>query len=414
MEERHAAVRRITPPVLGDPDAVTEVLEALGAAAVEVRYVGGCVRDSLLGRFLSDIDLATPAPPERVMEVLQAAGVKVIPTGLSHGTVMAVVRGQPFEITTLRRDVETDGRRAVVAFTDCWRADAARRDLTMNALSCDPEGWLYDYFGGLEDLEAGRVRFIGDPAVRIAEDYLRLLRFYRFLAHYGRTRPEETALRATAEAAPQLATLSGERIRVELLKLLAAPEPENTLTLMAEQGILPHLLPDRLDIASLGRLRALELAADSLLRLAALLPAAPEAVERTSQRLRLSRVETSRLAALCQADAFKRYPPDTLELRRALHERGPQLVADQLRVIAARLDEPLSDDVMARVDNWTPKPLPIKGRDLLADGFEKGPALGRLLSQLEDWWLEQDRKPDHRDLLEKARSLQQRQDGASR
>ncbi|MGM0560525.1 MAG: CCA tRNA nucleotidyltransferase [Pseudomonadota bacterium] len=414
MEERHAAVRRITPPSLGPPEATAEVLEALKVGAVEVRYVGGCVRDSLLGRPLSDIDLATPAPPEKVMELLQTAGVKVIPTGLSHGTVMAVSCGQPFEITTLRQDVETDGRRAVVAFTDCWRSDAARRDLTMNALSCDPEGWLYDYFGGLEDLEAGRVRFIGDPAVRIAEDYLRLLRFYRFLAHYGRTRPEESALRATAEAAPQLATLSGERIREELLKLLVAPEPETTLELMEAQGILPHLLPDPLDITCLRRLRALERDIDSLLRLAALLPAMHEAVERTSQRLRLSRAETSRLTALCQGDAFAHYPPDALELRRALHACGPQLVDDQLRVTAARLARPLPADVTKRVETWTPKPLPIKGSDLLDDGFAKGPALGDLLRTLEDWWLEQDRKPDRQDLLEKARSLRQRQEGASR
>ncbi|WP_022727993.1 CCA tRNA nucleotidyltransferase [Fodinicurvata sediminis] len=407
MEERHAAARRITPPSLGPPDATAEVLEALKVGAVEVRYVGGCVRDSLLGRPLSDIDLATPAPPEKVMELLQTAGVKVIPTGLSHGTVMAVSRGQPFEITTLRQDVETDGRRAVVAFTDCWRSDAARRDLTMNALSCDPEGWLYDYFGGLEDLEAGRVRFIGDPAVRIAEDYLRLLRFYRFLAHYGRTRPEESALRATAEAAPKLARLSGERVRVELLKLLAAPAPESSLALMEEQRILPHLLEDPLSVASLARLRTGLPDSAPLLRLAALLPASAEAAGRTAARLRLSRAEARQLQDYCQPDAFREMPPGQQKLQRALHERGRDLVLAQLALAAARRNQALPEAVLATARDWRAIPLPVTGADLLAEGMERGPELGAALQALEDWWLQQDRKPDRQALL--ARFRQQRQ-----
>lgn len=406
MGDTEAAVRRITPPTLGDPAAAERVIAALRAGAAEVRYVGGCVRDSLLDRPLTDIDMATPAPPERVMELLQEAGLKVVPTGVSHGTVMAISGGYPFEITTLRKDVETDGRHAVVAFTDCWKADAARRDLTMNALSCDPEGRLYDYFGGVQDLEAGRIRFIGSPDARIAEDYLRLLRFYRFLAHYGRERPNEVALRATTEAAPQLATLSGERVRVELLKLLDAPEPEKTLGLMAEQGILPHLLPDPLAVDRLERLRHMEEGAtDPLLRLAALLPADPQAAERTCERLRLSRAEARRLEALCQPAPFGEFPPARKDLRRALHERGADLVGDQLRVTASRLGENLPREAWAMVESWEPKSLPIRGADLLAAGFEGGPALGRLLRQLEDWWLEEERRPDREALLEKAHSL---------
>ncbi|MFC4352432.1 CCA tRNA nucleotidyltransferase [Fodinicurvata halophila] len=412
MGETEAAVRRITPPQSGDPAAAEHVIAALQAGGAEVRYVGGCVRDALLGRPLSDIDLATPVPPEQVMEFLEAARLKVIPTGLSHGTVMAVCQGQPFEITTLREDVETDGRRAVVAFTDCWRADAARRDLTMNALSCDPEGWLYDYFGGLEDLEAGRIRFIGSPAERIAEDYLRLLRFYRFLAHYGRGRPEEPALRATAEAAPQLATLSGERIRVELLKLLAAPEPEETLSLMAEKGILLHLLPVPLAVEPLARLRAVLPESSPLLRLAAMLPAAPEAAQQTADRLRLSRAETRQLREFCRPEAFSELPPADWTLQRALHERGRDLVIAQLGLAAARTGGTLPKETLATARNWQEIPLPIDGADLLAEGMKRGPELGAALRELEDWWLQQDRRPDREALL--ARFRQQRQDARDR
>lgn len=219
------------------------VMAALSSPGREPRFVGGCVRNALLGCPVKDVDIATPEPPERVMALLQQAGIKALPTGLKHGTVTAVCHHHPFEITTLRVDVQTDGRHAQVAFTDCWRSDAARRDLTMNALSCDSEGWVYDYFGGYDDLRARRVRFVGDAEKRIEEDGLRLLRFFRFLAHYGH-HGDLTALRACIRRLDMLARLSIERVSTELLRLLEAPDPLPSLILMAACGVLDRLLPE--------------------------------------------------------------------------------------------------------------------------------------------------------------------------
>ena len=220
-----ATSERIAPQAWMTAPETRAVVAALSAAGAEVRFVGGCVRDALAGRRVKDVDLATTDRPERVIELLQAAGLKAVPTGLDHGTVTAIAGHRPFEITTLREDVETDGRRARVAFTDDWQADAARRDLTFNAMSCSPEGDLFDPFGGRADLAAGRGRFVGDPRARIQEDYLRLLRFFRFQAHYGRVPPEPATLAVLRDLAPQLASLSGERLRSELLRLLEAPDP---------------------------------------------------------------------------------------------------------------------------------------------------------------------------------------------
>ncbi|MBX6323955.1 MAG: CCA tRNA nucleotidyltransferase, partial [Rhodospirillaceae bacterium] len=234
--------------------ATRAVLAAVTADGAEARFVGGCVRDALLSRPVGDVDIATPEPPERVLALLARAGIKAIPTGIDHGTVTAVKDGTPFEITTLRRDVETYGRRAKVAFSDSWREDAARRDFTMNALSCTPDGRVFDYFGGLADLEARRVRFVGDAATRIREDVLRLLRFFRFYAHYGSPPPDGEALAACRELAPLLPTLSAERVRAEVLRLLAAPDPCPALALMRDNGILDRVLPAA---AGLDRLRGL-------------------------------------------------------------------------------------------------------------------------------------------------------------
>src|SRR5215468_4177027 len=230
------------------------VMAALAAAGGEARFVGGCVRDALLGRKVSDIDIATHEPPERVMNLLSRAGIKAIPTGIKHGTVTAVVGVRHFEITTLRRDVETYGRHARVEYTDDWAADAARRDFTMNALFCSADGTIYDPFGGLADLRAQRVRFVGDPAERIREDVLRLLRFFRFHAHYGKPPPDPPALAACRDLAHLLPTLSGERVCAETLKLLSAPQPADVVDLMRESGVLAHFLPEATGI---DRMRAL-------------------------------------------------------------------------------------------------------------------------------------------------------------
>ena len=224
---------------------VKRLLKALGADDGLTRYVGGAVRDDLLKLPVNDFDLATRIRPDEVVERLEAAGIKAVPTGIDHGTVTAVSDGQPFEVTSLRRDVSTDGRRATVAFTDDWREDAARRDFTINALSADPvTGEIFDYFGGLDDLEARRVRFIGEPLERIAEDHLRILRLFRFHARFGAGEPDPAALAACTERANDLMALSRERIADELLKLLGLPDPAPTVAVMLERAILKPVLPE--------------------------------------------------------------------------------------------------------------------------------------------------------------------------
>jgi poly(A) polymerase len=268
-------IERIDPPSWAAERVVAAVLAALGADGAVVRFVGGCVRDTLLARPIGDIDIATPDPPDTVLTLLEAAAIKAVPTGIAHGTITAVVPPRHFEITTLRRDVETFGRHARVAFTDDWAADAARRDFTMNALFLDAAGRVFDPVGGLADLRAGRVRFVGDAAARIREDVLRLLRFYRFHAHYGRGAPDAAARRACRELSALLPGLSGERVATELFKLLAAPDPVPTIDLMAEDGVLAVLLPEARRRDRLAGLVVLEDAADPLRRLAALLVADP-------------------------------------------------------------------------------------------------------------------------------------------
>ncbi len=279
------------------------LLKALGADAGLTRYVGGAIRDDLLGLPVSDIDLATRIPPDEVIGRLEKARIKAVPTGIDHGTVTAVSDGHPFEITTLRRDVSTDGRRATVAFTDDWQEDAARRDFTINALSADPStGELFDYFGGLDDLERRHIRFIGDPLRRIAEDHLRILRFFRFHARFDGGEIDTAALEACAARANDLMALSRERIADELLKLLAVADPSSTVRIMLDRGILKPVLPE---VAgdSLRNLKALiaaesaaRLSPDPIRRLAALLPRNSEVAESVAVRLRLSNKARKRLA----------------------------------------------------------------------------------------------------------------------
>ena len=247
-----APARRLIPPAFLSEPALAALLDVLP----EARIVGGAVRDTLAERNFIDVDLASPLPPDAVMRRLDAAGIKAVPTGLAHGTVTAVLPGRAVEITTLRRDVETDGRHAVVAFTDDWREDAARRDFTINALSMTRDGAVFDYFGGLEDLRAGRLRFVGDPAERVAEDYLRVLRFFRCFARYGGDDPDEATLAALRGGVPGLRTLSAERVWHELKRILAAPDPTASAILMDRLGVLAAVLPEDTDVAALSRLVA--------------------------------------------------------------------------------------------------------------------------------------------------------------
>ena len=386
-----------------DEPATRAVVAALTARGAEVRLVGGCVRDSLAGRPIKDIDLATPETPERVMALLEDAGLKAVPTGLAHGTVTAVSHGIPYQITTLRRDLKSDGRHAAVAFTDDWQADAARRDFTFNALSLSPDGRLYDPYGGRADLAAGRVRFVGDPARRIAEDRLRLLRFFRFHAHYGQGAPDLEGLAAAVAAAPGLAALSGERIREELLRLLAAADPAPILAEMIAGGVLRAVLPEIAGTDALAALVALDRHRDRdsepLRRLAALLPATEGLGPAVADRLRLSRRDRDRLTAmLAEPAAFEGTPPfEPGALRRTLYRQGAPLVLDLLLLTWARkrwATGPDLDQALAVLQAWDAPRFPLTGQDLRARGLAEGSGLGDLLRDLEDWWIAADFQPD--------------------
>ena len=403
---------RLSPQDWMTAPATRKVVAALTAKGSEVRFVGGCVRDALCGRPVGDIDLATPDPPETVMALLSGAGLKSVPTGLSHGTITAVAGHQPFEITTLRHDVESHGRHATVAFTDDWEIDAARRDFTFNALSCRPDGTLFDPFGGQADLAAGRVRFVGAARARIEEDYLRLLRFFRFHAHYGQAALDQEGLAAASELAPQLARLSGERIRTELLKLLGAENPVPVLEVMQHHRILAAVLPELGDCGPLAALVARGLEAESpdrLLRLAALLPADGAAATAVARKLRLSNNEATRLVAATEGRSDLGLSATPADLRRRIYQRGQTAVADALRLewagrLAAgeRID---AQPALAIADDWRPPNFPLQGRDVLGLGVAAGAAVGRLLKAVEDWWIDQDFEPGRKACLAKLQEL---------
>lgn len=344
----------------------------------DVRYVGGCVRDTLLGIAVSDVDLATPLAPETVVQYLKEAGITAVPTGIAHGTVTAVIESGPVEVTTLRRDVATDGRHATVAFTDDWREDAARRDFTMNALYADPNtGAITDYFGGKADLDAGLVRFIGDPYQRIAEDHLRILRFFRFLARFGEA-PDAAALEACTIRAKDLMALSRERIRDELLKLLVAKDAVAVVELMIARGIFAPVLPEITSAAGLARLAAREaqadIAPDALRRLASLLPR--ESADPVGARLKLSKVQRRRLSAAV-------VPPEG-EARPLAYRAGQEGAVDRLLVS----DRPVSEAVF--IATWNAPRFPLTGGAIVARGVRAGPQVATLLREVEDRWIAED------------------------
>jgi len=385
------------PGFLAEP-APAAVLAALPGA----RAVGGCVRDALAGREVHDVDVAAPLPPEEIAARLRQAGLKVVETGLSHGTVTAVLARQPVEVTSLRRDVATDGRHAEVAWTTDWREDAARRDFTINAMSLDAGGRLWDYFGGREDLAAGRVRFVGDPATRLREDYLRALRFFRFQARYGRGEPDPAAMRAIREAVPGLVRLSAERVWMELKRLLEAPDPSDAVAQMAETGVLGAVLPEARELPALRRLVALGAPADPLLRLAALL--APEVDgPALAARLRFSGEEAARLGALRGAAPDPAADGD--DLRRLLAEQpGDQLVMLAWLAEARGLPGDWAG-FRARAAGCPRLVLPVQGRDVLALGVPPGPRVGRLLAAVRAWWKAGGCRAGHAECLERLREL---------
>lgn len=382
---------RIEPPARMTDGPARRLFAALGAAGIAARFVGGCVRDALLGRTLADLDLAVDKPPGTVMKALEAADIKVVPTGLKHGTVTAIADSRVFEVTTLRRDVETDGRRAVVAFTDDWLEDASRRDFTFNALYADPDGTLYDPFDGRADLAAGRVRFIGDADTRIAEDRLRVLRFFRFHAWYGRPPIDGTGFQACARNAGALGSLSGERVRKELLRTLEAPAAPDALDAMREAGVLDHWLPE---YAGSLRLRALigrEDRPDGLRRLAAVLPVGADAVA-IGKRLKLSTQEALRLDVMLAPEPGMDIAGGPRAWRAGIYRLGNGLYADRLLLAIDRPGDWRAALALAR--DWTPPELPVSGGDALKLGLKPGPKVGALIDALERWWIAQDFVPD--------------------
>lgn len=378
--------------------AAKRIMRVIADAGGEARFVGGCVRDALLERPVTDVDMACTLPPERGMAVLEGEGIRVFSTGLAHGTITALCDGQTFEMTTLRRDVSTDGRWAEVAFTDNWREDAARRDFTMNALYADARGELYDYFGGIEDAKAGRVRFIGEAGQRIAEDGLRILRFFRFYAHYGTPPIDPVGLAACAEHAPMLEQLSGERIQTEMLKLLAAPQADEVLGTMRQQGILAHIaLPE----PNMALLRGMS-CADPVLRLAALLYGQKEeAIEQVLQRWRLPNAVKARLRSVTKANMRVMLQWDEWEQKKAIRQWGKDVFCDRVRLaIAAYPDhaQPLGK-MLELAERWQVPSFPVTGENLLAAGVPQGKALGEWLRKLESIWEEAHYTPDKKALL---------------
>jgi len=369
---------------------------AVMAALVEARFVGGAVRNALLSAAVADIDIAVPMPPAEAVARLKAAGIRTVPTGIEHGTVTAIAGRRAFEVTSLRRDVETDGRRAVIAFTDDWAEDAMRRDFTINALYAAADGEIFDYATGVEDLIAGKVRFMGDPATRIAEDYLRILRLFRFHAWYGRGELDEPALRAAAAAKDRLATLSAERIAKEMLRLLEAARPGPVLRVMAATGILFQVLPSQLDLARLERLCELDgenrFAPDAVLRLAALLKS--EDAETVAARLRLSNADRARLAEALAEDEKILSHLKAAQVRRLLYRLGAPAFKDRVRLAwaaAPRSQAALAwRMLLAMADAWEKPRFPLTGRDVMAAGVPEGAGVGRVLARLEGEWLEAD------------------------
>lgn len=375
-----------TVPWRDDP-AVRALFAALDGGGIVARFVGGCVRNSVLGRAIDDYDLAVDTRPEAVMRALQAAKIKVVPTGLKHGTVTAVIEGRPFELTTLRRDVETDGRRAIVAFTDDWLEDASRRDFTFNALYADRDGTLYDPFDGRRDLDDARVRFIGDAETRIAEDRLRVLRFFRFHAWYGRPPFDAASFEACRRNAGTLRGLSAERVAKELLRLLAAPDPADTVAAMVEAAILDQWLPECTGAAALRLLIAREDRPDPLRRLAALLPPGADATA-IGKRLKLSTQDSLRLDVMLAAEPAIDIAGGPKAWRAGIYRLGGGLYADRLLLGAETPGDWRGALAVAR--GWTPPELPVSGGDALKLGLKPGPKVGALIEAVEQWWIDGD------------------------
>lgn len=362
----------------------------------KVRFVGGAVRDTLLGLEVKDVDIATPLLPEDVMERLTAASIKVIPTGIAHGTVTAVLPDGPVEITTLRRDVSTDGRRATVAFSDDWKEDAARRDFTINALFADPQTLeVFDYFGGLEDLESLRIRFIGSAGERIAEDYLRIMRYFRFLARFGQHQVDQEAFAACTQAAAKLETLSRERVADELLKLLGTEDPKYAVSQMLDAGIFTHIVEEiDTDAGSLfsrlvEREQRLHVKPNAIRRLVALLPKATDKASHIARSLKLSKKRQKAIGdrLFCGSSAKAEEGKASLaDIRAFAYHTSTDAARDAALLFA---DDGALPEMLAQLKDWQPPTFPMTGGYLIEQGLKPGPAVAATLAKIETAWIAQ-------------------------
>lgn len=398
-----------------ETDAVMDALEAAGGVGC-ARFVGGCVRNSLIGRRVDDVDIATWLEPDAVMAALEAAGLRAEPTGLEHGTVTAICKGRPYEITTLRRDVETDGRRATVSFTRDWAEDAARRDFRLNALYADRQGEIFDPTGeGVRDAAAGRIVFVGAPEARIREDYLRILRLFRFQAWYGREPLAADALSACAALREGMSRLAAERISRELLKLLAADDPRSAVRAMAECGVLAIVLPHGFDLERFDRLVGIEteqlFTCDPELRLAALGAVSEPAALALGRGLRLSNALQARLVGAAGMQPRLTSWMSPRELRRAIHALGQATLSDRIKLAWAASPRPAAGAQWRGLDalatTWTPPALPITGDDILKAGVPRGPLVGEVMREVEAWWIDHDFIDDKFSAIEKLKAVVQ-------
>ncbi len=392
---------------------VRAVFAALSAPDEEVRVVGGAVRNALMGLPVADIDFATTATPDTVATLAAAAGLKVVPTGVEHGTLTLVAGGRGFEVTTLREDVETDGRRAVVRFGRDWEADAQRRDFTVNALFADVSGTVYDPLAGYGDVKARRIRFIGDPDRRIAEDRLRILRLFRFQAAYGSDGMDADGLAAAIRGRNGLRELSAERIGQEMRRIVLAPGAVAAVTAMQDSGILPIVLGGIGYVAVFARAVAFDDALgrlpDVALRLAALVTRITEDVERLTSRLRLANAERDRMGAAVAAAPDFDPLPDTKAARRLLHRLGAEAWIAGLMLAQAWgtrvADDAAVSSLITLPERWPAPRFPLTGRDILEGGARPGPSVGALLKAVEDWWVANDFEPGEVELRRRLQEM---------
>lgn len=385
------------------------VMKAIGGNA---RFVGGCVRNALLNKPVMDIDIATPLKPHEVISKLDKAGIRYISTGIKHGTVTAIVDGHPFEITTLRQDVATYGRHADVAFTDDWHIDAARRDFTINAMSCTLDGELFDPFEGVKDLREGRVRFVGDAQTRIQEDVLRILRFFRFHAHYGRDAPDRKGLAACKALAHLIPALSIERVRDETMKLLTADNAASVWQVMRDAGVTERILPQAVHIGDLARLIGLELemtSPDALRRLGCLLNTTSKEARKTAQNFRLSNAQVERLAKMAEPHDEVNENLDEKETRYLIFKLGHAVFIDRLLLNAARREDHQARRKIRAIfdiaDTWKPPVFQVTGTDVMKLGVPAGVQVGKVLAQLQEWWAQGDFIAGRKECLDQLKKI---------